>query len=289
MKAVFSSENRSLSSPEEQWRVALRRMEKLWEKLGKQFTSYWLNLTEQQRREKILEASPTILEKRGDILSYPHEGYPATDLRGLAALSPEINLADLTGNGGHGLIEQIEYRVKQARDQVEWDETPDETAVLLATTADQEDVTHVLAQLTANKLVNQEPKSFVFLQRTGKFKAGQVMEATHPDGFQRMSALMASSPGVLCPAGIYNLVRLRQNGALAMISILIENYRSDELGGVEHAPSMVRALGCGGCGASEPEGVSFNFCSRCKFIVYCSKECQKSHWRTHKTKCIQRS
>jgi len=28
-------------------------------------------------------------------------------------------------------------------------------------------------------------------------------------------------------------------------------------------------------------------CSACSAISYCSKECQRSHWPTHKTKCVQ--
>ena len=68
-----------------------------------------------------------------------------------------------------GLIKLMEYRAQQARDQVEWDETPEgKTAVLLATTADQEDVTHVMAawmaELTAMKLVDLHPNKFIFLQ-----------------------------------------------------------------------------------------------------------------------------
>jgi hypothetical protein len=97
------------------------------DKLGEQFISYWLNLSNQQQVEKVLEASPWITAKRGDRLSYPHEGHPATDLRGHASLSTDINLADLTSDGGRGLIKLMEYRAQQARDQVEWDETPEGT------------------------------------------------------------------------------------------------------------------------------------------------------------------
>ena len=103
-----------------------------------------------------------------------------------------------------------------------------------------------------------------------------------------MSALMMGSPELLMPDGIFYLVRSRQMGALTTFTIMIENYRMDELGRHEHARTMIRALGCGCCGASEADGVSFSFCSRCKFIVYCSKECQKEHWKKHKTICLTR-
>lgn len=42
------------------------------------------------------------------------------------------------------------------------------------------------------------------------------------------------------------------------------------------------SLSCGFCGA-EKENLSK--CSRCKCVYYCSKECQKSHWKAHKPKC----
>jgi len=31
----------------------------------------------------------------------------------------------------------------------------------------------------------------------------------------------------------------------------------------------------------------FGFCARCKAIKYCSVNCQKAHWRTHKKECKQ--
>ena len=43
---------------------------------------------------------------------------------------------------------------------------------------------------------------------------------------------------------------------------------------------------CGQCGIREEEGETFNHCSRCKVVSYCSKACQKQHWRGgHKDTC----
>ena len=43
---------------------------------------------------------------------------------------------------------------------------------------------------------------------------------------------------------------------------------------------------CGQCGKTEEPGETFNHCSRCKVVSYCSKACQKQHWRGgHKDTC----
>ena len=43
---------------------------------------------------------------------------------------------------------------------------------------------------------------------------------------------------------------------------------------------------CAFCGVSKTEKLMI--CSRCKSISYCSKECQKSHWKAHKKECVSK-
>ena len=43
---------------------------------------------------------------------------------------------------------------------------------------------------------------------------------------------------------------------------------------------------CGNCGRRAEEGETFNHCSRCKVVPYCSKACQVHHWKNgHKKAC----
>lgn len=47
---------------------------------------------------------------------------------------------------------------------------------------------------------------------------------------------------------------------------------------------------CGACGKKQgQDGVDLKFCSRCKKVVYCSKECQKKNYRVHKRYCLSLS
>ncbi|SMY29442.1 unnamed protein product [Zymoseptoria tritici ST99CH_1A5] len=45
------------------------------------------------------------------------------------------------------------------------------------------------------------------------------------------------------------------------------------------------AQSCGGCGALASPPVKLSMCAKCNFRHYCSKECQKEDWVTHKKAC----
>ena len=42
---------------------------------------------------------------------------------------------------------------------------------------------------------------------------------------------------------------------------------------------------CANCNKQAPRGVSFKVCSRCKKVVYCGRECQEEHWKSHRKEC----
>ena len=44
---------------------------------------------------------------------------------------------------------------------------------------------------------------------------------------------------------------------------------------------------CGSCQTQEQFRGDFSLCSRCKKVAYCSKDCQKSHWKQHKKECAK--
>ncbi|CAI5528878.1 unnamed protein product [Closterium sp. Naga37s-1] len=49
------------------------------------------------------------------------------------------------------------------------------------------------------------------------------------------------------------------------------------------------ACGAVGCGMVESGGVKLRSCSGCGKVAYCSRECQKAHWPSHKLTCPGRS
>lgn len=63
----------------------------------------------------------------------------------------------------------------------------------------------------------------------------------------------------------------------------------------ENSDVLIRGVGrdrtlnvkCWNCGMDEGEpDTKFKKCSRCKLAYYCSRGCQKSHWKKHKPRCL---
>ncbi|CAI6010758.1 unnamed protein product [Closterium sp. NIES-65] len=50
-----------------------------------------------------------------------------------------------------------------------------------------------------------------------------------------------------------------------------------------------RACGVAGCGIVEGGGVKLRSCGGCGKVAYCSRECQKAHWPSHKLTCPGRT
>ncbi|RDB26909.1 hypothetical protein Hypma_005012 [Hypsizygus marmoreus] len=54
----------------------------------------------------------------------------------------------------------------------------------------------------------------------------------------------------------------------------------------DHSAFATKKLGhkCGNCNITGKE-TTLKICARCKTIQYCSRDCQKAHWKTHKDIC----
>lgn len=42
---------------------------------------------------------------------------------------------------------------------------------------------------------------------------------------------------------------------------------------------------CALCGKSKSDGLKLQACAACKAVCYCGRDCQRSHWPTHKAAC----
>ena len=60
-------------------------------------------------------------------------------------------------------------------------------------------------------------------------------------------------------------------------------------GGSEHRSRTDTVGTCAACGQlGGPKAAKLRKCSRCEAVVYCSVECQKSHWKAHKPNCREK-
>ena len=60
---------------------------------------------------------------------------------------------------------------------------------------------------------------------------------------------------------------------------------SDFLRGL-YASHEIEPFYCFQCRKSETMEKPFSECSGCNVVIYCSRECQKSHWKIHKSTCL---
>jgi len=69
-------------------------------------------------------------------------------------------------------------------------------------------------------------------------------------------------------------------------SLLIPSEPEAEVFKSHHCFGKVRALmKCANCGVLEKSENQFQKCSRCGFVFYCSKACQRNDWQNHKQVC----
>ena len=50
---------------------------------------------------------------------------------------------------------------------------------------------------------------------------------------------------------------------------------------------VIAVMKCGGCSAVRAEEAkAYSVCGGCREVHYCSRECQRKHWKTHKPECL---
>ena len=69
----------------------------------------------------------------------------------------------------------------------------------------------------------------------------------------------------------------------------LKHVEDNPLASVAAKPAASSSHTCAQCGAAETAGgsVALKPCSRCKAVVYCSRECHATHWKAggHKAVC----
>ncbi|KAL4442438.1 hypothetical protein ABPG77_005022 [Micractinium sp. CCAP 211/92] len=103
------------SDPDETNSRLRRRLRSFWNCHGTGFSEWWLALPEADREPFLRDIVPLLPARRGDlIVSVPDSARPE-DCSRFSVFVPELNLADLTADGGRGLLDLFDQRVQQAR------------------------------------------------------------------------------------------------------------------------------------------------------------------------------
>ena len=91
---------------------------------------------------------------------------------------------------------------------------------------------------------------------------------------------------VVVTAGV--LTDEANNGNLVSNTITLESYQTPP-DVVIRCVAKQRSLASRWVSLRFAAGRGFHRCARCKCVKYCSEECQRTHWRTHKASCMAAS
>lgn len=89
------------------------------------------------------------------------------------------------------------------------------------------------------------------------------------------------------PASVRNLT---QNQIMKLLNKLGEMEKSSAMSEMiaaeqQNLQKRVALMKCAGCGTTESAIGDYKSCSRCEKVFYCTKSCQKDHWKAHKKVC----
>ncbi|KAL4447871.1 hypothetical protein ABPG75_005090 [Micractinium tetrahymenae] len=256
------------ADPDEATSQLRRRLRSFWNCYGAGFSEWWLALPEADRTPFLRTAVPFLPAKRGDTSVRVPGAAREEDCSGSSLFTPELNVADLTADGGRGLLSLFEQRVQQARhaDAV----AAEGRRQLIVDDLDERDgqwMERLLRQGLVPPLPGGPPPGSFVLELGQGLKV--YTPAADPAAQRQVAELRAKLGAAAMDAQAYFLMRQRQVSLLSALLVWGDSYRCDVLGREGKAFSL-KAAGCSQCGShSGKGGKDLLFCP-CGWAVYCS-------------------
>lgn len=116
-----------------------------------------------------------------------------------------------------------------------------------------------------------------------QYKAGEPYDFGNTTMLEASMANMIRGTTTIKNVGQYKVVEVKQKNG-NVIPQMIGPPDDEEMGLKPIYPNHL----CAACGADDKDdGKELSCCARCKDRKYCSKECQKAHWKMHKVICTK--
>ncbi|KAK3275306.1 hypothetical protein CYMTET_16554 [Cymbomonas tetramitiformis] len=127
-----------------------------------------------------------------------------------------------------------------------------------------------------------------FLRHAGVDAAGisEFMPTSHPasEEWQRAEAAAPASAAPEGPAGMASMARSSEDEVAALLKEALGSSPPSD------RPGKARGPACAKCGSRKSTiNTKMMQCGRCQKQYYCTKECQRAHWKVHKKECKQGS
>ncbi|KAJ3328392.1 hypothetical protein HDU76_010034 [Blyttiomyces sp. JEL0837] len=255
---------------------------KFWSEHHQTFKSTWKQMTPQTRRNFLKTVSPMLPESRSQ--PYAMMGNEKVDVSGAANLLPELCLDVLILDEDMGDdVTKREYGKGMIALFDRWCSTE---WGLHAHAMDSFD--YIRRLLEANQIGTRgplTPKKFVMMIEGDMF--GQAFDFTAKASGSDFGRMMEwREQGVVAFGHEFDLVFDRLSYLLSPVAQFVDEFRQEVLGSSSENKVVRAAIGCQKCGiATKPDNTPLKACNNCKAAFYCSRECQKADWKSHKKVC----